>query len=781
MAEIRAVNSREEVRNSRKMLASVLTTSWAMPKGMPMKLKHGEGCRNINNDELILRVVEKAKPATVTEFEMSLRSVLLTLGCNECGVDKTTSAGVLFRHSQSSEYRPPTQESVSSGTERTPYASQVSSWGNSTILDRLPSWERALYKGYKDDKSSDEDYVLKSVEDVAMTMDGNRNMEGSGFGDSKYGVKEVPATKLWIANKKRQITEDLIENTPVEGTPVPLPSTMPYRGSSIKDALLEAIEEIYSGRIVRAIEAIEEDEEEFTVESTLLDHDTILRLERMMSEVMQEKEEMRDRLEILVSDIKEGKIPCRNCTVDKKGKAPVRNTNVMPVMPIPMGPKRQNPVVRNTLPTETVKESSEVPEYKKEQGGFAGRSWSTVTRKGNQSGANIRVGKAEKKTVTKKAIVKKEVVGTEKERHLKIRFVGKRGMVHESPLGVMAEVVRVKLNTTLKDLNVDAYFAKARRNNLGDIEITLARTKADDLIVAGKAIEDAVKELGIKDFSFVLDTKKVKVYLAMSLLVRSGRRDWEVEDWQGEEAFDMLAADIEKSNPGVYVAARLSWVGKLGIMSKRKQRAAGLVVLCEETPELKNILGRNEPKMLIGGANRFCRTWRERSDTVICDRCLSVGHTLLECKASRKCRWCSKAHLSTEHKCPIVDFPAPKGMACKHCRRRCNLCETEEHYTGYRECTVLRNRRSTSPKYGKATPVEADNMLAQGVNDRSRNRFRQTEATVRKAPVDEQVRNNEVVGDRTTRPTMVIAKRSSSVPAESSRAAAGVECILSPW
>jgi len=778
MAENRATNSREEVRNSRKMLATVLTTSWAMPNGLPVKLRHVEGCNNRYNDALIMRVVERTKPATVTEFEISVRSSLLTIGCDGCGIDKTTSAGVLFRHSQHSEYLPPTQDSGSSGSRGSPGASQISSWGNSTILDRLPSSERDLYKGFREDRSSDEDYVPKGVEDVAMTMDGNRNTEGSGFGDSKYAVREVPVTPVKVANGRKELTVD-----PIEDTLIPLPSTVPYGGSSIDNALLEAIGEIESGQIVPAVEDMDEEEEEFTVESTLSDHDRILRLERMMCEIMQAKDEADDRYEILVSDIKEGKIACKNCTVDRKGKAPVRNTNVEPAIPIPTGPRKRVPkvAINEVAPVEDMKESSEVPEYRKEQGGFAGGSCSTVTRKGNSSGANVKVGKAEKKTVTKKAIVKREVFGTEKERHLKIRFVGKRGMVHELPLGVTAEVIRVKLNTTLKGLNIDAYFAKAGKNKWGDIEMTLARTKAAHLITAGKAMEDAVRELGIKDFSFVLDTKKVKVYLAMIPLERSGRRGWEVEDWQGEKAFDMLAADIEKSNPGIYVAARPSWVGKLGIMRERKQKTAGLVVLCEETNELKEILGKKEPKMLIGGANRFCRTWRERSDTVICDRCLSVGHKLPECKANPKCRWCSRAHLSTEHKCLIVDCPAPKGMACTHCRKWCNLCETEDHYTGYRECTVLRNRRSTPPRYGKATPVEADNTSAQGVNDRSRNRFRQTDETIRKTPVDEQVRNNEAVGNRTTRPNTVIAKRSSLVPAESSRAAAGVASILSPW
>jgi len=188
-----------------------------------------------------------------------------------------------------------------------------------------------------------------------------------------------------------------------------------------------------------------------------------------------------------------------------------------------------------------------------------------------------------------------------------------------------------------------------------------------------------------------------------------------VNDWNTADAFDEMAADIESSNPGVYVSARPSWVGKLGILKERKHMSAGLTILCEETAELKRMMAGNEPRMLVGGRKRFCRIWRESSDTIICDRCLTVRHSLPECKATPECRWCGKGHLSTDHKCPMVGCAAPKGVACMHCRKWCKLCETGNHYSGFRECTVLRGRGASQRKYGRATPIDADNTSAKGL------------------------------------------------------------------
>jgi len=119
-------------------------------------------------------------------------------------------------------------------------------------------------------------------------------------------------------------------------------------------------------------------------------------------------------------------------------------------------------------------------------------------------------------------------------------------------------------------------------------------------------------------------------------------------------------------------------------MKGRKQTTAGMILLCKENECLKEMLKTDEPKVLVTGRKRFCRIWREKTDTSLCDQCCTVGHTFPECKGKPVCRSCRKEHLSTEHKCPIVDCPAPKGVACMHCRRMCNLCESDAHYTGFR-------------------------------------------------------------------------------------------------
>ena len=60
-------------------------------------------------------------------------------------------------------------------------------------------------------------------------------------------------------------------------------------------------------------------------------------------------------------------------------------------------------------------------------------------------------------------IVKKEAA-SERESHLKVRFIKETGKVHKLPQGVMVDMVSNILNISLESLNVDAYFVKARRN-----------------------------------------------------------------------------------------------------------------------------------------------------------------------------------------------------------------------------------------------------------------------------------------------------------------------------
>ena len=82
-----------------------------------------------------------------------------------------------------------------------------------------------------------------------------------------------------------------------------------------------------------------------------------------------------------------------------------------------------------------------------------------MTKEGDKDGFTKVIGKAERKTVSKKAEIVKHDVPPVRERHFKIRFEGERGKKHELPQGVTQERIRVVLNKTLKSLNIDGYFS----------------------------------------------------------------------------------------------------------------------------------------------------------------------------------------------------------------------------------------------------------------------------------------------------------------------------------
>jgi len=87
-----------------------------------------------------------------------------------------------------------------------------------------------------------------------------------------------------------------------------------------------------------------------------------------------------------------------------------------------------------------------------------------------------------------------------------------------------------------------------------------------------------------------------------------------------------MVAYIEKSNPGIDIEARPSLVGKLNIMKERRESTAGLTVLSEDSQYLKEMLRKDEPKMLVSGRKRICRVWRELTKTTICNRYCTVRH-----------------------------------------------------------------------------------------------------------------------------------------------------------
>jgi len=79
------------------------------------------------------------------------------IGGEVCGVDKEKSAGILFDHSQDTEYiQSSIQRSENYESMERAVASAVSSLGNSTIIEKLTLLERRLYKIYQEDRTSDE-------------------------------------------------------------------------------------------------------------------------------------------------------------------------------------------------------------------------------------------------------------------------------------------------------------------------------------------------------------------------------------------------------------------------------------------------------------------------------------------------------------------------------------------------------------------------------------------------------------------------------------------------
>ena len=488
------------------------------------------------------------------------------------------------------------------------------------------------------DRSSDEDYIpssskmkkMEEIRDTPMNLGGNKTTELTGMGDSKHAViKEVSATPE-VAKKKVHRSMKLdkpktITDAPMNNSQISLPSTVPYGGSSVNEVLLEAIEEMESGQIVPAVEdeMDAEYEEEEMLESILSDHDRIVKLENMLNTVIrkivkiqEEKEELIERcddleykLENLTKERKEEKEP--------KGKGKevpyipkkvlTREENVVPTLPMPIRNREWG--------SSSTENDQNKPTYAKVTKNEAPGKFKEVVR-----------NKGEKQE-RKLGEIRKTYVAPERERRLSIRFNRRKGGKQGLPDEITTEMVRTRLNETLKGLNIEGYFSKAEKTRMGDVHLCLSKTKAAEITTAKVAMTESMNNMGLQEFNWMPDTKKVKVYINDVPLMRDGfGGDWKPEDWHGENAFDALSADIERSNPGIFICARPAWVGKLHVMKERNNWKAGLIILCEETDGLKIALGRNSPRLVVGGRNRFCRVWRENGATVICDKCLKVGH-----------------------------------------------------------------------------------------------------------------------------------------------------------
>ena len=376
------------------------------------------------------------------------------------------------------------------------------SWPSS--LD-IGSSEKNLYKGFKMHRSSDEDYTpseprgkrMEEIRDTPMNLGENKTTELTGMGDSKHAVtKEVSRTPDADKNRGRRLgrrmREDTIENTPIGETQISLPSTIPYGGSSVNDVLLEAIGEIESGQVVPAIDDDMEPEyeEEEIVESTLSDHDRIVKLENMLNTVIRkivkiqdEKDELiercddlEDKLELLM---KEGK--------QKEASGITKNNT--PYIPKTIMTKKDEIVP--TLPA---------PVRNREWGTSNSSNKTTYAKVANTENKKFTevVRNTGKKMEKKLEDIRKVYVAPERERRLSIRFNRRKSGKQGLPEEISTEMVRTKLNETLKGLNIDGYFSKAEKTRMGDVHLCLSKTRAADISTAKNAMTSCMTEMGLQ-------------------------------------------------------------------------------------------------------------------------------------------------------------------------------------------------------------------------------------------------------------------------------------------
>jgi len=120
-----------------------------------------------------------------------------TSGCDGCSLVKDTTMGILFDHSQNSEYVPSTRSTQSDYVSVMSPSSTAASWPTSDGLGSIPYSERVLYgKKFRLDRSSDSDYApppskkavrtLGSKVDVPMTLE-----DGKKHGRIRCGKQQV--------------------------------------------------------------------------------------------------------------------------------------------------------------------------------------------------------------------------------------------------------------------------------------------------------------------------------------------------------------------------------------------------------------------------------------------------------------------------------------------------------------------------------------------------------------------------------------------------------------
>ena len=226
-----------------------------------------------------------------------------------------------------------------------------------------------------------------------------------------------------------------------------------------------------------------------------------------------------------------------------------------------------------------------------------------------------------------------------RERHLKIRFDTPKGTVTKLPNGVTQASIREGLNECLRNLNErNVYFSVVGQNRFGDVLLILADSKAAEVLPYIKAMEGRLETMGLPKFRFENDTEKAKIFVGTVSLKQAGKDNWECKDWDSENAFRRLANDIELSNPGITLASKPGWIGKLAAMKSWKQSTAGFLIVVDMNEMVRKMMDEEYPNIKIAGKNRICRAGHEENPSVLCTRYLKIGHVGAGCNNEPVCK-----------------------------------------------------------------------------------------------------------------------------------------------
>ncbi|RPA88495.1 hypothetical protein L873DRAFT_1824442 [Choiromyces venosus 120613-1] len=250
------------------------------PSGLPVNVRHRDGCPNSSPDAagMLVSSVAKFGFSLTSEFEMIINGVLANQGCTDCHVLRDDTFGLFVRHHTPAEssFVPsslftPTQGTGSLVGEHldtyAPFAASpatvVVKAGRTTPspIHDLPSSERALYDKFTLDHSCDGDYhpgrsapiglfnaspmtrsgakdllwsraPVPAPKDTAMSLGAGLTTEKDGLGDSVHASSPPHVDDV----------VDFVESTATDYGSMPvLPSTMACDGGDVGDVAQMAL------------------------------------------------------------------------------------------------------------------------------------------------------------------------------------------------------------------------------------------------------------------------------------------------------------------------------------------------------------------------------------------------------------------------------------------------------------------------------------------------------------------------------------------------------------